>query len=381
MAEALSRRPLNYVKTLVRESALDLREFSVEEIVKATGCKRPSVQSELRHMVAEGYLTTTSVAGPHQRPGKPSSVYRLVDDEEKLHGLIREVRAFRPRPEPSSPQLGQNYQLARQLLDRANVAPEAEQTALLATAQDLLHAAWAEEGDTGRLSDAFFKFEQGRLLSMKKDYEPASRLLQEAVQRFSSHQGYAAEREKAFQHLVSNILEQSMESSRSMQSSLRTHAAAWIGSGIPKPKPSSSPVLLSRVVERLHKAAQAVMRVDVGSGVENPLQKSLVRTLETVVESISPRKQLFNAAWNCISAGSTTYEPPTHKPWRDQYYGTYCQLKIEGTGQAIKVIKGEPVFYQSKQRDDAANEIELAVRGPVHPLRMPSGIMALKDRK
>jgi hypothetical protein len=126
----------------------------------------------------------------------------------------------------------------------------------------------------------------------------------------------------------------------------------------------------STVVNILEKVVQAVTGVDIGSGAENPLQQSLVRTFESVVESISPRTQLVHAAWDCVSAGSISDEPMRHEPWRYDYHGgNYCTVKYEGTGPEIKVIRGGPVFYKSKRRDTALKEIELAVRGPIHPLR------------
>src|SRR6185503_5571837 len=158
MNEAVTRTPLNYVKMLVRESALNLREFSVDEMVKATDCKRTSVQNELRHMLEEKYLITKPSSGPHQRPGKPSSIYRLTDDEKKIEELVQEVRRFRPRRDPGPRTLGRNYDLAREFLDRAGAAPEAERKALLATADNLLQAAWADQGGTGGVDDAFFKY-------------------------------------------------------------------------------------------------------------------------------------------------------------------------------------------------------------------------------
>ena len=379
MTQSVSRQPLNYVKTLVRESALDLREFTIEEIVKATSCKPTSVQNEIRHMLREGYLITQQSTGPQQRRGKPSSVYRLVNDEERVNSLIREVRAFRPQRQPGPRPLSQNYQLARELLDRAGTAPEAERQVLLTTAAKLLRAAWADQGNTGDVKDAFFKYEQGRLLFMKKDYEPAGRLLQEAVQTFGKYQGYEAEQTKAWQHLVSNILEQSVHGNRFKQAMSQAMGGRHV---VPAPKQPSRPKL-SWVVNRLQKAAQAVMQVDVGSSLDNPLQQSLARTLETVVESISPRAQLVHAAWDCISAGSGSEEPQRHEPWRYHYNGgNYCTLKFEGAGPEIKVIRGGPVSYKSRARATVSKEIELAVRGPIHPLRlMGREIMGPKGRK
>jgi len=381
MTEALTRQPLNYVKMLVRESVLDLREFTVDEVVKATNCKRTSVQSEIRHMIDEGYLTTEPLAGPHQRPGKPQSVYRLVEDEEKLKSLVQEVRAFRPQRHPGPRQLSQNYQMARELLDRADTVPQAERKALLTTAENLLLAAWADEGDTGRVDDAFFKYEQGRLLFMKKEFEPAGRLLEEAAQIFGKHRGYEAERAKVWQHLFSNILEQTIQAG---QITAARHArAAMMGKHVvPRPKQLDRPKR-SSVVNILEKVLQAVMHVDIGSGAENPLQQSLARTFESVVESISPRAQLVNAAWHCVSAGSISDEPMRHEPWRYDYHGgNYCTVKYEGTGQEMKLIRGGPVFYKSMRGDTALKEIELAVRGPIHPLRlMAHEILGSKGQK
>jgi hypothetical protein len=381
MAESVSRQPLNYVKTRVRQRALDLREFTVEQMVRATSCKRASVQSEIRHMVKDGYLTTQPSNGPRQRLGKPTSVYRLVEDEEKLDRLIAEVTAFRPQRDQGPRQLSHNYQFARQLLDRAVEAPEADRNPMLKVAERTLRAAWADEGDTGGVEDAFFKYEQGRLLFLRKDYEPAGRLFKEAAQTFGRYPGYEAERAKAWEHLVSNILEQTM-GNRMKQPMMQASAAAIGTAVVRKPKYLDRPTR-SAVIERLQKAAQALMRFDVGTGADNPLQQSLARTLTNVVDSISPQAQLVNAAWNCVSHVSTSAEPMKHEPWRYHYRGSnYCTIKYEQVGPGIRVVQGEPVSPKSRLRGTALQEIKVAVRGPIQPLRSMSAIMmGLKGRK
>src|SRR6185503_7854519 len=182
MTVTTKRSPLNSVKILVRESALEMREFDVEKMVRATGCKLTSVSNEIRHMIEDGYLTSLKPTGPHSRRGKPISTYRLVDDEEKIERLLAEVRTFRPqrsqgKPEPQS----RNYQRAREFLDQAaNTEHEAEKEGLLKQAETLLKIARADEGEPESVKSAFLQFELGRLFFLRKDYQLADKLLRQS---------------------------------------------------------------------------------------------------------------------------------------------------------------------------------------------------------
>jgi hypothetical protein len=365
MKEAPKRSPLNSVKTLVRESALDLREFNVPQMVEVTGCKPASVQNEIRRMLEDGYILAETSAGPHHRRGKPSSIYRLTENREKLQQLIDEVRSLRPPRKTESRLHSSNFQLARQYLDRAAAASEDERPALLNHAEDLLRVSWAEEGESASVKDAFIQYEQGRLWFLKKNYEQAGPLLKEAAHTFNRHKGYESEYAKALQHLYSNIVEQMAPRTRHGRQASTKEKYKYI------------PTARRAIANSLQQLTAALKKDEIGSVREFPLGNALVNTLETVADLISPRTQLVDKAWDCLAVrGVSKKIPIKHDPWKRLSHGDYCVVRFERQKAGlIKVIRSARVIGKGRPKEPIDHEIELAVRGPVHP----RGLMSAKN--
>lgn len=335
------KSPLNSVKVQVREAALEMREFSVDDMAKATGCKKDSVETEIRRLVNGGYLTTKAATGPHSRRGKPSSLYRLVDDEEKVRQLIGEVKSFRPRRAKGPAPQGRNYQLARQFLDRAAdlSTPEAERTALLNQAENLLAVTWADEGGTGTVRDAFIQYEQGRLLLRKKDYDQAEKILRESGQTFARFGGYAEEREKINQHLITAVV-------------MRF---------------GDEPCKFRGAAAGVKELVKAFANVDMGSSADYPLQGIMVQTLESVAESSSQRNQLLDSAWERVYVACSPGKPTRHEPWpafRSIYLDRPMVLS-QDPDERPRILRSKPKLRRYRHRDPADVEIEIAVRGPI----------------
>ena len=335
------KRPLNSVKVQVREAALEMREFNVEDMAKATGCKKESVETEIRRLVNGGYLTTKAATGPHSRRGKPSSLYRLVDDEEKVRQLISEVKSFRPhrakRPQPR----GRNYELARQFLDRAAASSisDVERTALLNQAENLLAVTWADEGGTGTVSDAFIQYEQGRLLLRKKEYDQAEKTLRESEQTFARFGEYAEEIEKINQHLITAVVMRFEDE--------------W-----PKPRdPSAS----------IKELAEAVARVNRGANSDYPLQGIIVQTLGSIAQWYPQRNELLVSAWKQVSTACSPGKPTRHELWPTPRRDCLNRQMVPNKDQGgrPRIIKGRPKLGRYRHRDHADVEIERAVRGPI----------------
>src|ERR1044072_3854181 len=199
------REPMNAVKLRVREAALTLREFTLDQLVKATGFKRLSVQTELTRMREDRYLTSEALPGPHPRPGKPPLIYRLTPDRERLEELITEVRPFRPKfTEPARPS-GRNYTVARQFLDRVageEYQDEEGKDVLLENVAEALELAWAEEGETETIPDAFIKYEWARLYFWRGEYDAAEPLFVETRAAFAGSEEYADEVAKVGHYLA-----------------------------------------------------------------------------------------------------------------------------------------------------------------------------------
>jgi len=335
------KSPLNSVKIQVREAALEMREFNVDDMAKATGCKKDSVETEIRRLVNGGYLTTKAATGPHSRRGKPSSFYRLVDDEEKVRQLIGEVKTFRPHRAKGPQPQGRNYQLARQFLDRAAApsTPDTERTALLNQAENLLAVTWADEGGTGTVSDAFIQYEQGRLLLRKKEYDQAEKILRESEQTFARFGEYAEEREKINQHLISAIVM----------------------------KFEDEPFRFRNAATSIKELANAFAKVDMGSSADYPLQGIMAQTLKSVAESSSQRHQLLDSAWERVSTACSPGRPTRHEPW--PAFRSICldrqMVPNQDPDERPRIIRSRPKFRRHRRSDPANVEIEIAVRGPI----------------
>jgi len=347
-----------------------MREFDVEKMVRATGCKLTSVSNEIRHMIEDGYLTSLKPTGPHSRRGKPISTYRLVDDEEKIERLLAEVRTFRPqrsqgKPEPQS----RNYQRAREFLDQAaNTEHEAEKEGLLKQAETLLKIARADEGEPESVKSAFLQFELGRLFFLRKDYQLADKLLRQSAQTFGQSEAYATEFSKVLHHLNSNTLQQVI--SQTLEQSVPSNPLST-GQLVNK-TPASSLVL---------KLAQ-VIKQNAGSVSESPLPHVVADGLEKVVEIHSPGVRLMGTLWGSVAVETTGGTPLRHDLRKLQSSGDYCRITFEREpDERIKVVRGARVIRKKRRGEPTNSEIDFAVRGPVDRRRGLMSTMMSKPSK
>jgi hypothetical protein len=107
----------NEVRLHVRLNALDLGEFTVEELQQVTGLNVTSIRTELMRMKEAGFLTSKPIAMVHKGRGAPPHLYRLTTEPEKLALLNAEVQRFSRTPAKASPTpQGLNYARAEHLL-------------------------------------------------------------------------------------------------------------------------------------------------------------------------------------------------------------------------------------------------------------------------
>jgi DNA-binding transcriptional ArsR family regulator len=172
------------VKFKVRRNALLLGEFTIAQLVRATGLKPESVRTEVQRLRREGMVIS------ERRPGRREAFYRLSDDPEKRLDLSRSVETFYPEPpSPIPPRpTSRMYQAALRSLDQAEEMEEGRRRAkLLAQAAHQLEGAWQAEGASRapELVQAHLLREHGRLASLQGQREAAIEMLTEAKQRFT----------------------------------------------------------------------------------------------------------------------------------------------------------------------------------------------------
>jgi hypothetical protein len=211
-----SRQQMGKVKLRVRENALRMREFTVDQMVKATGFNQESVQSEVRRMRKKGFLTVTDKAPPKQR-GAPSCVYRVSDDSEVRLKLASEIEEFYPKAEKEDHPTSQHYFEARELLDHVEggEVPESARPALLNNANDELEFAWHEEGEPKGAVNAFIKCQVGRLEYLRGNYEESEKVLLEA-QKIFDEVGAGGQQHCAPEYLSALAVKRQWERSRSI---------------------------------------------------------------------------------------------------------------------------------------------------------------------
>jgi DNA-binding transcriptional ArsR family regulator len=172
------------VKFKVRRNALLLREFTIAQLVRATGLNPESVRTEVQRLRREGMVTSK------RKPGQREALYRLSDDPEKRLALSRSVEAFYPEPsEPIPPRpTSRLYQAALQSLDRAEREKDERREALLAQAEHQLEGAWQAEGASRapELVQAHILRERGRLAYLQGQREPAREQLTRARKAFAA---------------------------------------------------------------------------------------------------------------------------------------------------------------------------------------------------
>lgn len=171
------------VKLKVRRTALLLREFTVSQLVRATGLNPESVRTEVQRLKQEGFLISE-----HQ-PGQREAVYRLTDDPEKRLELSRSVETFYPAPPETSRPTTRFYHAARHTLNQAERAKGREREELLTQAARQLEGAWEAEG-ASRAPDpvqAHLLRERGRLAYLRGvSLDEARRYFEQAREKFTA---------------------------------------------------------------------------------------------------------------------------------------------------------------------------------------------------
>lgn len=167
---------MSQVKFKVRYHALLLREFTVADIVSATGLNPESVRTELQRMRQEGLLRSQPHASPAAEHHGRAALYCLTDDPEARLVLSRSIEAFYPPPPSANCPTSRHYLLAQRLLDQALNTTNSQRRRLLADATSALEM--AEQAEGGELASesikAHLQFERARLAYLHGDYQQAA---------------------------------------------------------------------------------------------------------------------------------------------------------------------------------------------------------------
>jgi len=172
------------VKFKVRRNALLLGEFTIAQLVRATGLNPESVRTEVQRLRQEGMIASEN------KPRQREALYRLSDDPEKRLALSRSVEAFYPEPsEPVPPRpTSRLYQDALQTLDEAEREKGERREALVKQAAHQLEGAWEAEGASRapEMVQAHLFREQGRLACLQGRREQAEEWFNQAREEFSA---------------------------------------------------------------------------------------------------------------------------------------------------------------------------------------------------
>jgi hypothetical protein len=156
----------------VRSTAMVLKEFTIADLVAATGMKPESVRTVVQKMRQEGFLTSTRLSQPGR--GRPA-LYQLTEQPEKIDALADDIEGFYPPAPVANRPRSPHYLIAHDLLDQAVFAGLNRRTALLSDAAEALEIASLSEGGAP-VSDqvnAFFEYERARLSYLQGEYELA----------------------------------------------------------------------------------------------------------------------------------------------------------------------------------------------------------------
>lgn len=179
------RTDMGQVKFKVRHNALLLREFTVEDIVRATRLNPESVRTELQRMRQEGLLTSEPHPSDSGKRGAPPSLYKLTEDPEARLALAESVEAFYPSIPSTEQPTSRHFESARRLLSEAQALDGPQRERLLAVAEhDLEMTSHAEGGDLASESvKAYLEYEWARLAYLRNKYEKAE-------ERFEALRGF-----------------------------------------------------------------------------------------------------------------------------------------------------------------------------------------------
>jgi hypothetical protein len=185
MSTGTKRQQMGKVKLRVRESALRLRSFTVEQMIKATGCNPESVQSELRRMRKEGLLTVTKCDKETPQRGAPTRLYSLTNSESRLE-LASQLEDFFSKPQKAEEPTSQHFFDALKFLDQveAEELDPSTQSSLLERAKDELEFAWYEEGEPKDSVEGHIKSQLGRFEYLQGNDDRAEALFRHAQQVF-----------------------------------------------------------------------------------------------------------------------------------------------------------------------------------------------------
>lgn len=177
---------MSEVKYKIRYNVLLLREFTVAELIKATGLNPESIRTELQRMRQEGLLTSTPDPNkPEKRGGQPS-IYRISDDPEKRLLLSKSIEAFSVPPvdidkdEPTS----RFYNSAKSLIDstlnaKSKTSNSVRKKLIKKAQEDLDKAEQAEGGNLiSEVNRAYINFERARLAYIDGRFNDAHDILQ-----------------------------------------------------------------------------------------------------------------------------------------------------------------------------------------------------------
>ncbi len=182
------RMGMSQVKFKVRHNALLLREFTVDDMVRATGLNAESVRTELQRMRKEGLVISQPRPDRPKRRGGPPALYRLTDDPRARLALSASIEAFYPPLLPADRPTSRHYLLARHALDQAQTVDGARREGPLSQAeQDLEMAEQAEGGSLAPESvRAYLQYERARLAYLRDERAKATSNLQALHEFFSS---------------------------------------------------------------------------------------------------------------------------------------------------------------------------------------------------
>jgi RNA polymerase sigma factor (sigma-70 family) len=179
---------MSQVKFKVRYHALLLQQFTVADMIRATGLNPESVRTELQRMRQAGLLTSQ----PHtemstERHGRPS-LYRLVDDPEARLSLSRSIEAFYPTPPAAERPTSRHYLAAQRLIDQALSTSHPQREELITEAEAALEMAEHAEG-ADSAPDAirhYLHYEWARLSYLRGHDETAARAFNALYAAFST---------------------------------------------------------------------------------------------------------------------------------------------------------------------------------------------------
>lgn len=279
------KKEMGKVKLRVRENALTMKEFTVEEMVKATGFNEDSVVSELRRMRQGGLITAHNVKTSQR--GRPRRIFRLTSDPEKRLMLSSQVAEFYPKPPAQARPTSHHYFNAVSLLDsfEAGDCDEEERGKLLSECEEELSFAWHEEGSPEGVLDAFIQSQKGRVEYLRGNYEQAESLLEKSMETFAAF-GLPEEKAWAGEYLLASLVQRKLkeepsssllDKARSMIEKLRS-----LGASLSVQNPVS--VLLLGMSEQLASALEHPSRTMVLADANDTVERAAVNALWKAVD-------------------------------------------------------------------------------------------------